>query len=490
MRISAQRINNKGVTISKSRVEEVSTKYVKQYNRLCEKLYDLGYISSPLYFDDKEFWYNLIDEHPEFYNKYFVNSINGVVSNVLDQIEYAILCDEDEELCTLLKDVLEILQASKAVEDINEALSHIKFTKKSDLVVCKASISVSDKVYSTSKFCLDSPYVQECFYVPEDKEVFVHNFGIEILRTLFKKLNINETFTEDSDSLLLGGNLKIKDDCRFLKSILMGDITGSGKYFSVIKDYASKYYKESFMSDSNSGYIEYISQLYLDAIPSCIEHLNQFRGTLSDDYSELYITSTSVIYLRNKTQNKSYSCRTLYVGEHLIDYTTGKSLGVLNRLQGFSGSYIYEYDRNIQNYAQTNLKVKMYQRIQDKGQLVTSNVMYIPTICVKPDIKTQISNEFVSVEEMKKYLGVDSMESIASEVAKALSTIYGEYTFSYRYLVGMMLQTLFCILCDYTPEGRTSPNELYLDKRYDWLDEKSYLDACIEAEGLFKEFGF
>ena len=94
--------------------------------------------------------------------------------------------------------------------------------------------------------------------------------------------------------------------------------------------------------------------------------------------------------------------------------------------------------------------------------------------------------KFTTVPEMLAYLEVDSLDNLAQEVAELVET----GTSTYKLLVGRMVQTLICIMCDYTLPEHISPNQLKINDFKSWLTKETYLDACVEASVLFSKLGF
>ena len=71
MRIAAQKVNNVGIGVSKSKMLDLTEKYTKQYGHCCEQLYDLAMIShKPL--------------APEKMTK-FIDRSNKILSMMLDK---------------------------------------------------------------------------------------------------------------------------------------------------------------------------------------------------------------------------------------------------------------------------------------------------------------------------------------------------------------------------------------------------------------------
>lgn len=508
MRIAAQNINNAGIKISKKKLIDATEKYTKQYYMLCQDLYEYGYISSPTYFFEEEFWQAFNEEFTDILH-YFVNYRTGKMEYSVDTIDYVIaIVGYDSSAYKVLRLVKKLLEARKALEDLALLADTAKFGKKNDLVTCKASLTVSHHVYNSSKLPLDSPYVRECFYIPDDYSVIEFDYTIELLKNALRGLGVDDDISLTDKSLFLGDNFTIEDDCRFFNQIISGTIKGSGKYadllYSTIESYYSDYYNTRTTSTDCQGYDE---RNFVIATQSCIDAVNGFRSKITVPYSEFYVTSNKVYFLiKDEVATLEIKRRNRYIGEVCIDYESGKPLSLINRLLGFSGEYIYMYSPDIMNYKVSGVPVTMYQLGTSRNKIIPVAVQYYPIANVKQEYKDSLVNiypktrsgdiKYMKVSDMLNNLGVSSLESLASEVVDVLSDsvsisdTYGKNADSFRNLVGLMIQSLCCMMCDYTLAGHESPNHIILGKEYDWVSEDIYLDACIEAEVLFKKLGF
>lgn len=506
MRIAAQKVNNIGIQVSKAKVADVTKKYTLIYSQMCERLADLGYISSSTLFYADEFWEVFFDENPNLVNLFINNRVGSVVLNE-KQIEFVMRKLEvenntDLEAYKVLSYAKSLLQAKTALDDLCKFVSAVKFPKKSDLLTCKTNISVSSKVSSSGKIPLDSPYIMECFYVPDGKKVVDFDYAIIILKVLLEKLGINSDVSETDDSLFLGKGFTIKDDCYFLNEIINGDISGNGIYANMLTKVVENYYVDYYATRTTiADCISFGEQNFIYAIPKCIEYINEYRKEIGNTGTEFYVTSSKVYFLFDGVVEKPKpSVRNIFIGTELYNHGTKTEINVLNRLLGFSGEFIYEYDSNVVNYSLGGFPVTMYQISVNRGRNVAVPLNFYPIVNAKQKYKNELVEvypsvkhecvKFISVDDMLKELEIDSLETLHTEVADIVETRYTVNTYSFKKLVGLMIQTLVCIMCNYTLEGHESPNHLILGSEFDWVTEEIYLDACIEAEILFNKLGF
>lgn len=498
MRIASQNVNNNGVMVSKSKMLDAFERYIKQYNRMCESLYDLGYLSTPTYFYEDEFWSIFFEEYKN-YTLRFLNTHTGAMNYSINQIKYIVKTVDNDSANSILNIVIKLLEAKQAISDFNKFNKAVKFQKKKDVITCKANISVSTSVYNRNKIPLDSQYVQECFFF-DDKKVVKLNYSIIVLKTLLRGIGIDDNISESDTSVLLGDGFTVKDDCLYLNDIIEGKIRGTGKYADLLHDKVENYYNTYYSTRTTvSQCLDYADDNFIKAIPACISYINDYRKTLPKGYSEVYVTSSEVWFqLDEPCQEVLDENKDIYVGEFLFDYSSHSDISIVSRLLGFSGEYIYAYDKDISKYNIFGFPVNMYVIGRQRNKNVPMALQYYPVLSMyDKDLnepiypKTRISNKkYTSVEDMTKYLEIDSLEALDIEVMDLLDTDYGSHTKEFRHLVGVLFQTLICMLCDYTLSGHDSPNHIKLTEEFNWVTKTDYLNACIEAEILFKKLGF
>lgn len=496
MRIAAQKINNVGIGVSKSKMMELTEQYTIQYGHCCEELYEMGYLTTPSYFYDDEFWNAFLDEFPDL-TELFLNKHIGSMNFELSQVRYIIKILDNKEALRALNILVDILEARQALLDFKLFCSTAKFQKKSDILLCRTNLTVSNRVYSSGKIPLDSPYVQKCFNI-WDKQVIKFDYSLMIFKTLLKQLGVDEDLDLIDDSVFLGGNFTVADDCQFLTSLINGEIEGNGKYADLLHKTVEKYYDDYYTTRTTvAECVGFAEQNFINSIQSCIEFINAFRKTLADNYREVYVTSTEVWFQLDKPVEKvSFSGKDIFISTHLGDLASKKPLGAISRMMGFSGDFIYEYDQELSKYEVGGMPVSMYMIGVQGGQPAPIPVNYYGILSLSEggrDVypKTRYpAPKIMEVQEMLDFLEIDSLDTLHIEVADLITKSYGVHTNQFKLLVGLIVQTLCCMICDYTLAGRKAPNHLHISTEYDWLTREIYAEACVEAEILFNKLGF
>lgn len=495
MRRAIRNINQTGVTLSKGKTIEVIRKYSVLHNSMCERLYDLGYISTPLYYDNVDFWTTFLNTYPEL-SEEFLNKRTGEMNYSLPVIHYVIKKTTDSDVKLALNTVVSLLESENALKDLATLCDYVKFQKKKDTVVSKVNLGIIKSVCNSNKIPLDSTYVRECFYTEPSEQIVEINYSIVLLKYLLKMLDLPNDVQLTDASVFLGVGFTIKDDCDNLEALVNSDIRGTGIYYDKLFEKVESYYTEYYSNRTTKTVcIDFYSKLFTDALQDCIDYLAEQR-TSYPDAKDFYVTS-SALYLSvaSNSQERFDFPDEVFVGERLYNLK-GEVYSPVNRLLGYSGIYVYEYDSDIYKYATSGLPVELYAT-QKRGV----DTVAVPMNCYPLDMikeryqdglvdiypKDFCKNEnFLSKEEMLTKLDVDSIESLPQEV----SAIVKKGNSQFKLLVGRMFQTLICIKCDYTLADHISPNQLKIGEFKAWLTKEVYLEACIEASSLFELFGF
>lgn len=495
MRKAIRNINQTGVLLSKSKTNETIRKYSMLHSSMCERLYDLGYISTPLYFDSVDFWTTLLATYPEL-TKEFLNERTGEMNYSLSVIQYISNRTENKDIKFALESVAQLLRAEEALKDLGTLCEYVKFQKKKDTIVCKVNLGVVKSVINSNKIPLDSPYVRECFYLEPFEQVVEVDYSIILYKHLLKMLGLSTNVALEDSSLFLGVGFTIKDDCENLEALINSDIKGTGLYYNKLFEAVENYYTEYYSTRTTKTVcLDFYSQLFTDSLQECIDYLAVQRDKYPDA-KEFYVTSTK-LYLRVQVDKKNEVNfpDSIFVGERLYNLK-GEKYDTINRLLGYSGIFVYEYADDTYKYSFSGLPVDLYTMQVQRGRQMAIPISCYPFFMVKERYNDDVvdiyprnfcsDEKFTTVPEMLAYLEVDSLDNLAQEVAELVET----GTSTYKLLVGRMVQTLICIMCDYTLPEHISPNQLKINDFKSWLTKETYLDACVEASVLFSKLGF
>lgn len=495
MRIASQKINNQGVEVSRTQVRQTTEKYVKQSGQACEKLYDMGYLPSPLYFNEDKFMSCLFDEYPEIM-PLCRNITTGSISLSDQQMSYVMKAlGESHKAYEVLSTARSAVQASQALSDISNFWTNVRFKKKDDILLCRSSLAVSNHVYTSGKIPLDGPYMMECFYVPFGYHIEEFNYSIEMLRAVLKDIGVDEGVCWDSPSPFLGDGFTVADDCEFLPLILRGDIAGSGKYADKLHKAVEFYYSDYYAHRTTiAECLKYEEQMFLNAINPSISLVNEFRRE-HPDYHEFFVDSQRVYWLAPGVVSVAkFADRDIYIGEDISNLGVTE-VSLMNRLLGYSGQFLYRFDNEVSEYDIVGMPVVMYAL--NCGRRVAAE--YYPAANLRRKFRTlslpvigtsEYSRNIKSVKEICSELDVETIDTLDAEVAELVTVQYKINPDGFKKLVGLLVQSLVCVMCDYTLPGRESPNHIHFGAEYGWVTDEIYADACASAETFFGKLGF
>lgn len=496
MRIAAQKINNRGIEVSRTKVRQTTEKYVKQLGQTCEKLHSMGYIGVPTYYDEDEFMKGLFEEFPDLV-PLCRNVTTGKISLSDKQMSYVLLSiGHDHEAYDVLRTAQLAAQASQALYDISEFLSKVHFKKKDDLLLCRSSIAVSSRVYSSGKLSLDSPYLRECFYIKPGMRVVEFNYSIELLNTVLKAIGVETEAVFGGASFFLGDGFKVEDDCEFLEQLISGDIHGVGELADKLHEAVQFYYSDYYNNRTTiAECIKYEEQSFINAIRDSIASINAYRY-LHPDYEEFFVDSKRVYFLApaESVVEPPFIGRDIFIGESIA--SLGQTpVSLMNRLLGYSGEFLYRFDNAVMDYEIMGMPIILYT--MHNGKRVA--VEYYPAVNLNKKIKNmRIPANMLSdgyrpiqgVDAICAELQVDTLDTLDVEVAELVEVGYKTHAEEFKLLVGLLVRALVCTMCDFVPSGAKSPNHVHLDERFGWVTDEIYLDACAVAETFYGNLGF
>ena len=493
MRESAREINSSGVTLSKSKVDSVTRKYIVQYNKYTEKLFDLSYISSPSYFDEDEFFSVFFDEFENTISL-FCGNLSGKMIITPERIDFVLKCVTDNDVKLVLEYVKKVMEAKKALSDIAELVETVKFKKKSDLLNVKSRFALYGGILDLSKVPLDSRYVFECYSIDDDCEIINYDFSFAIYRTLLRKLNIDDNVALSDDALFLGKNFKIEDECKYLKMLLDGELCGNGKYSNLLTKTLEEHYNEYYINRTTSAICKKYSEIVLFESQELVSaYISKFKESITQKYKTVFMDEYN-IYFAVKTDNKKLSeprkFNDFYIGSFLVNAVTGERLGLSDRVLGLCGEFVDETDVIINNFKTYGSPICLHKLVNKS--MIEKN--YYPIYNVRKvvngkevDIYPHLSVDTIKFKDYNKVLGDYSLteNNIIDEVSAVVKRDYGTHTKEFKKLVGYLFWSFICVDCDHTLEGHNSPSHVILGDEFDWVNESVIVDAAREVEYIY-----
>lgn len=499
MRLSCYEINQHGVVLDKLKMKEMTRKYSSQYARGCYILWSLGYISCPTYFDESDFLVTLPSDVVAMMNNkttgdllFTYEMIDFILQRSIHSDKYRI----SEDYTSVLKIARDVVEAKTALEDFAELSRTVRIPKRTDEIPVKTYLTVSHSVLNSGKAPLDSPFVQALIKIAPDEEFYELSFIMPVISNICKKIGYSldklMLHKDENKSVFLGKGFTFADDIRYFKFIQSGAIEGESsagrKLFRCISEYYEKSYNET---TTNTVCVRFERQNFMDSIDECIEHIRFKKETLKlKGYIIKYVNTFNIVYARKREgEIENPPLKSMFIGSFVYDNASGQRLVIENQLRGMSGEFVSKYSVKKKEYDALGLSVDML----DENGYENS---YYPLICTQKAGQVGVVPLFAGYRKQKfrniiaecKRLEVSSAEDIAREIAESIDVEYMGR--SLNMLVGLLVQALICVECDYILDGHISSNQVLFDEDYSWLDEEGWNLVVRESAYLFRGLGF
>lgn len=495
MRLSVQEVNKSGVVLDKLKMQELTEKYIIQYNNNCYLLWSLGYLTSPFYYDECDFMHALPINILELFKDKLSGGVNLTVSMfdyILKRSRVSEKYNIDEEYTSILRIARDIVEAETALKDYESLSKSVRIPKRSDTFSIKVYLSVSTSVYNSGKAPIDSQYVQDLIKIEDNEEIYKLRFADGVVMNLCKKINYPMTkfyeHVSTNKSIFLGSGFTFDDDIKYLDLIQCGIIEGESnagkKLYSTIFDYYSSYHDTV---TTNTRCVKFEHQNFVDSVDDCIDYVRYKKEKAKENgYLLKYVNSSYIIYSRQRTSSEGKPKKSMFIGSFIYDNVTGERLNVVNQLRGISGEFISYDNIYSKEYLGYGLSIKMLDKYGIERD-------YYPILCSSKydgsDVSPSVSKiEFRDPEVECKRLEISEMGDISHEVADSIDVSYNGRKLDK--LIGILVQALICVECDYTLTGHISPNHVILDDDYSWLDSDGWNLAYVKSTELFYCLGF
>lgn len=503
MRLACLEINSKGIVLSKSLVTKTVHKYNGLLGRSLFKLYDWGYQSSPSVFDIIEFREALYSD--------FKDDIVLLRNNLTGKLEFddefmvkfAITKSSNPEFKSAMRIYLDILTAQKALDAYNLLLARVRVPKRSDVIRVKPRLGVNGKVSNENILPLDNSAIRESF-VLEDDEVLVKFDTSEVLiKETFKNLGYTDEdyilHKQTGQPFFIRG-IAQEDEIALAPVIISGKIITDGKYGKELEESIAKYYSEFFSSHTTRVHcVEHETVIFNLALDERLKLIAEKRKTLGE-FREFYVTSTEIIFaVKTSSIKKSYfKDNTLDLGVVVLSHDSRRELAKLNVLRGLSGEFIHEDVVRDKGYITEGLPIDIQFGIISGKSFRLSNFNYYPLYNVyyqnkdgskganiSPLLGVDIHIIVSDINDIFKKFEVSSVRELFSSVLEYVDVVtpVGVLEYTYKNLVADLTVALILVEC-----GETKYT--LLGSNYDSINDLIFYQASIEAESLFRSFGF
>lgn len=508
MRIACTNINNSGITLSKSLINKAIFKYNGLLGRALFKLYDLGYQSSPSVFDLSDFRSVLCSDFPSEVSLLRDNLRGKISIEDENMVTYAVLKTTNKDFKEVLSIYLDILIAKKSLDAYSTLISKIKMPKKNDLIKIKPRMGISGSVNNYNSLPLDIPAVRECFVVNEDEELVHYNTSEILVKEIIKRLGYSEVdYLEHKNSgqpFFISG-VSQDSELKLLSVIISGKIIADGKFGSELVNDIHKYYNDFYkVHDSRVHCLNYEEVIFNSAIDERILMIKNKRKDFGDKpFRDFYVTTDEIIFavkdLSLELVKRSYfEGNKLHLGIATLSHENRTEFSKINTLCGLCGEFIHKSVVSEKGWYSTGLPVSIKFGMLVGKRFKLNELEYYPIYNVYygkdnvggSNIKPLLGNDIHIVvsdkEEVLNKLGVSSTFELFNMFLKATNVNLPAVNIDrvkYEELVADLATALVCAECgdlEYDMFGTS----------YSWVTDELFYRASVEAEELFKSFGF
>lgn len=329
---------------------EVKRYYMSLYRASMVKMYDMGYISDPTRYDEKELRCNVKDM-----NIQWLKDVSGVISFDLEMIEYSksryINLDDDEydgiiSFLTLLYDVEKYRGISNNIDAFydSKSIHKSKSSKKYDFgLEQKASKIITSDPFRVDEGILKCIYGMNftCRFFDLNKQIYrkaLEKLGIvEVSDIPFDELDIGD------ESLFVSG-LSLDDEIKYSNLILNGNISLDGVHSDKLMNWLrdNKWSTDNKFYNKIQGLYNYI--MYVDSIEMQELQSKQINEFKDKGYRIVFLKSNGC-YVEMSVDKYEYPigsfvCMNTDEGEELLPS--------VNLLSGYTGE-VYSLDYLIEN---------------------------------------------------------------------------------------------------------------------------------------------
>lgn len=462
-------LNSRVYRLRRDIAEREYKKALIDSSKVNERLYDLGYIHSPLCFSFDEVLNAVFEEYGAEFLTPYTHELSGVVDFSPLRCDY--VCDNyDGELYTLIRDGM---KANDTIELINSWKINSGSKVNAKVFNLRGTVSSYGGVHILKGDNILSPYLLSLCAESDSRVSFEVDFSHYILDYIFERILGTERGEILRDQM---------QDKKYFQLLITGSIKSNTKsgleLYNLLEQHNRQY----------GGLMK--SKTFLESIS---EDLNNYLREHIQPYGEglfFGLTDTAVVYTRPLFRRRSY-LGDLHVGRDLYDIDTKEQLDVINRLRGISGAFKSTHSIVMSGYAVNTMPIRL-DNVQEDAVYSTNyyHAMEITDRSGKYVYRHEpYEKSYLNEEEVLKKLELSRLEDLAPEVTGLLSDVTGYYAAEKRKLIGALVQTLVCIDCDHVPEGAESSNDVLIDFDYRYLSDEDIEEARYYARSIYMNLG-
>lgn len=434
MRIVINKINERPIVVKKENLDRVYREQVGRKNQQLFKLYSLGVLTNPVFYDEKQVVRYIMEEYQEAMN-YLRNCADGSIVIGLQHMKLAKRFVKDEEFQELADILINYFDSAYVVKELDRL--YRRFNKKcmtEAILQVRASISQS----TVSMRCgvdFMHPIIQSLVEFKENEQVSIFDMSECIMFGIAKYLGVAPLVYKqracDNESFFIKG-LTFKEECEYIPLILSGEASNDGIFGEKLKKKIREYYNSNFNDDDNKiGYESFEEAVYTTCFDLREEKLGTF-GISNGIYTPFLADNYRIFYImKGKKSEPIYQYDNgISMGFYALDWETGKCLDAINQISGISGEFL---STNAVKKNKYNTNGGHPVMLSVDGELEEFYSLDTLTVVDKDGNETQlkpwcgntIQFEYESIDEMFKRNGAKADYSMANKVDELYLDEYG-----------------------------------------------------------------
>lgn len=480
----ATKLNKEKIELSKSEVENKILEYEGKRGRIAYQLYDLGYISSSSGVDNRELLYFLKDTYKGVI-QYLIDQLQGKRRYDADMFRYMecmYKAKADDDFKCLINLIKQYLGYTKDIQALNKLLSYEKFNKNKGKVKISLDLTIGlERIGSRNKYLdMNSQAILELTNKRQGK-VYEQSLNAYNLDTLVKYVggevdNTNEPY--------FCAGLTKKEEVELYKLIINGSIKLDGRYGDLLYNHFKSFIGESETTKLNTGTLENkVMGQTGDTRRAYIEKLKtQIESNKNKEI--IYIDNYRIVYI-DKSKDNTNNNRIKGFGNYALDWVTCRQFKRINIMNGLHGEFIREEDVIRLGYKVNRAPMNIVLDSTGNTEKVYAldSVFDADTKPLEPRLGNGIRFEYVNPSTIFRNLGVSDKADAYIELTKLTPARKGNgYTEQqYKEYVAELVLAMIYMDC-----GETEYTFVY-SYRYDFVDDKLYMQACFDAEEIFNK---
>lgn len=330
--------------IQRANIEEAMHKYSVDYCVALQKLYDMGFTSSPFSIDEIDFRIAVQQEYPDEL-RLLRSPLTGRTLFDENTLLYAMWVTENEEFSKVAEQYRKVLISRKNLYKCDSLLKEVPFRVKGSATI-SVKVVFSEGIDDRTKYQV----IPEALLQDDNKYVWGYSLGDALVTTVCNELGITEyeinKYRRENKPFFLKGVTGQQEE-ELIDTIMRGYIPLEGDYGEKLCKVMVNYYSTYFSENSLTSTVQlpFESYIYNKAVDNYCKAISKIRDNMrSLGLSELYITPDRIYFQGTRPQVSNYKpyYRDLNVGMYC-------NLDTIDIFEGIQGVF-YDYGEGVPIY--------------------------------------------------------------------------------------------------------------------------------------------